>query len=102
MGLRPQPFLDVLNTSTERFVARAKFASGQGSSDDARVRVVVRQLPRVAVAIADNPGVLQLAPNAVPVQPPSQPGQPFQQQPIQKMPARAAFPLMPVQPKVNP
>jgi NADH-quinone oxidoreductase subunit M len=52
MGLRPQPFLDVLNTSTERFVARAKFASGEGPADDAKVRVYVRQLPKVAVADA--------------------------------------------------
>ncbi|HEY1087343.1 MAG TPA: NADH-quinone oxidoreductase subunit M [Archangium sp.] len=49
MGLRPQPFLDVLNTSTERYVARAQYAAGQGS-DDAKVRVIVRQLPRTAVA----------------------------------------------------
>ncbi|HEY0882775.1 MAG TPA: NADH-quinone oxidoreductase subunit M, partial [Archangium sp.] len=51
MGLRPQPFLDVLNTSTERYVARAQYAAGQGS-DDAKVRVIVRELPRTAVADA--------------------------------------------------
>ena len=50
MGLRPQPFLDVLNTSTERYVARAKYASGDGPPDDRGVRVMVRQLPRTAVA----------------------------------------------------
>jgi NADH-quinone oxidoreductase subunit M len=62
MGLRPQPFLDVLNTSTERYVARAQYASGKGPSDDAKVRVVVRQLPRVAVADSQP---LQLSPEAV-------------------------------------
>jgi NADH-quinone oxidoreductase subunit M len=52
MGLRPQPFLDVLNTSSERFVARAKYASGDGPSDEGKVRVLVRQLPKVALAEA--------------------------------------------------
>ncbi|MDP3151079.1 MAG: NADH-quinone oxidoreductase subunit M [Archangium sp.] len=55
MGLRPQPFLDVLNTSTERYIARAKFAAGDGTSDERLVRVNVRQLPRVAVAQAPAP-----------------------------------------------
>lgn len=51
MGLRPQPFLDVLNPSSERFVARAKYASGEGPEDDRRVRVNVRQLTNNAVAV---------------------------------------------------
>ncbi|MDP2269334.1 MAG: NADH-quinone oxidoreductase subunit M [Archangium sp.] len=55
MGLRPQPFLDVLNTSTERYIARAKFAAGDGTSDERLVRVNVRQLPRAAVAQAPAP-----------------------------------------------
>ncbi len=55
MGLRPQPFLDVLNTSTERYIARAKFAAGDGTSDERLVRVNVRQLPKVAVAQAAAP-----------------------------------------------
>jgi NADH-quinone oxidoreductase subunit M len=55
MGLRPQPFLDVLNTSTERFVARAQFASGQGTDDEAKVRVNVRRLSPRAVAAAEVP-----------------------------------------------
>ena len=55
MGLRPQPFLDVLNTSTERYIARAKFAAGDGTSDERLVRVNVRQLPKVAVAQAPVP-----------------------------------------------
>ncbi|MFZ5441853.1 MAG: complex I subunit 4 family protein [Myxococcota bacterium] len=59
MGLRPQPFLDVINTSTERYVARAKYASGEGSADESKVRVLVRNLPKVAVADAAAP--LQVA-----------------------------------------
>jgi NADH-quinone oxidoreductase subunit M len=86
MGLRPQPFLDVLNTSTERFVARAKFASGEGSADDSKVRVYVRQLKKNAVADASpTPPPLRLpdgirpAPRALqlpPVQPQLQPTTP--------------------------
>lgn len=52
LGLKPQPMLDVLNHSTNRFVARAKFASGEGDSDDRKVRVFVRELPKSAVADA--------------------------------------------------
>jgi NADH-quinone oxidoreductase subunit M len=63
MGLRPQPFLDVLNTSTERYVARAQYAAGQGS-DDAKVRVIVRQLPRTAVAEAAPAQPSMIAPQA--------------------------------------
>jgi hypothetical protein len=43
----------VLNTSTERFIARAKYASGEGPDNDAKVRVLVRQLHKQAVAQAD-------------------------------------------------
>jgi NADH-quinone oxidoreductase subunit M len=44
MGLKPQPFLDVLNHSTERFVSRAQVGSGTTSdSDDKRLRVYVRK-----------------------------------------------------------
>lgn len=57
MGLKPQPFLDVLNTSTERYIARAQYASGEGSSDDSKVRVIVRQLNKNVMA--------ELAPTAV-------------------------------------
>jgi NADH-quinone oxidoreductase subunit M len=54
MGMKPQPILDVLNTSTARFVARAKFASGADASAGEldRVRVQVRSLPAVAQAPA--------------------------------------------------
>ena len=82
MGLRPQPFLDVLNTSTERYIARAKYASGEGANDDAKVRVNVRQLPRVAVADAAVPAP---APTFRPVVSPDmvRPARPFQLQPLQ-------------------
>lgn len=66
MGLRPQPFLDVLNHSTERYIARAKYASGEGPSDDSKVRVVVRALPKDAVADA-RPGAPPPAPTPVPM-----------------------------------
>lgn len=60
MGLYPQPFLDVLNTSTTRYVARAQYAAGEGPADDRAVRVNVRQLPKAAVAQAapSAPGVM--------------------------------------------
>lgn len=61
MGLRPQPFLDMLNPSTERFLARAQYGSGKTdpTTEDSKVRVMVRQLP-AKVAVAD----------AAPAQPP--------------------------------
>jgi NADH-quinone oxidoreductase subunit M len=51
MGLKPQPILDVLASSTTRFVARARFATGD-ETDERKVRVYVRQLPKEAVAMA--------------------------------------------------
>lgn len=77
MGLRPQPFLDVLNHSTERYIARAKYASGEGPSDDSKVRVLVRQLPKDAVADA-RPAV---APAPTPVAMPARPLRLVPQQP---------------------
>lgn len=55
MGLRPQPFLDMLNPSTDRFLARAQYASGKNdaSTEDARVRVRVYQLPAKPLAVAE-------------------------------------------------
>lgn len=53
MGLKPQPILDVLNHSTNRYLARAKYASGEGADDERKVRVYVRQLPALAVAAAE-------------------------------------------------
>lgn len=77
MGLRPQPFLDVLNTSTERYIARAKYASGDGPGDDRGVRVNVRQLPRAAVAQAPA-AVPQMAPEGI-----IRPTRPMMLQPLQ-------------------
>jgi NADH-quinone oxidoreductase subunit M len=46
MGLRPQPILDLLNRSSERYLARANFAAG---GDEKRARVNVVGLPELAV-----------------------------------------------------
>ncbi len=87
MGLMPQPFLDVLNTSTTRYIARAKFAAGDGPSDDRNVRVIVRQLPPPgAMAAAPQEPQRQAAPDAM-----VRPTRPVMLQP-----------LKPVQPEVQP
>jgi NADH-quinone oxidoreductase subunit M len=54
MGLRPQPVLDLLNPSTERFLARANYASGKtdAGTEDQKVRVQVRSLPPKAAFAA--------------------------------------------------
>lgn len=52
MGLRPQPVLDLLNPSSTRFLARANYARSNeldAATEDARVRVNVRQLPAKVV-----------------------------------------------------
>lgn len=51
MGLKPQPILDVLETSTTRYLARAAY--GKPESNDDAVRVKVRPLPRLVVADAE-------------------------------------------------
>jgi hypothetical protein len=70
--------LDVLNHSTARYVARAQFASGEGTDDERKVRVYVRALPKTAaVAAAEAPaqqllGAARFAPDLQvfhPVQP---------------------------------
>jgi NADH-quinone oxidoreductase subunit M len=63
MGVRPQPILDVLNTSTERFVARTLWAKDKDHSDREKVFVDVRDLPPRAV-VAD-----AVVPQAVPAPP---------------------------------
>ncbi len=45
MGLWPQPFLDRLEPSTERYVARAMFGAGEAYKDEAGVRMEVAPLP---------------------------------------------------------
>ncbi len=54
MGLKPQPILDLLNSSTERYIARAKYASGDAvnPAEDVKVRVNVRRLAPETVAEA--------------------------------------------------
>jgi NADH-quinone oxidoreductase subunit M len=87
MGLMPQPFLEVLNTSTTRYIARAKFAAGDGPSDDRNVRVTVRQLPPPgAMAAAPQEPQRQAVPDAM-----VRPTRPVMLQP-----------LKPVQPEVQP
>ncbi len=54
MGLKPQPILDVLETSTTRYLARAGY--GTPDSNDDAVRVKVQPLPR--------PALVELAPGA--------------------------------------
>jgi NADH-quinone oxidoreductase subunit M len=83
MGLRPQPILDVIEHSTQRYLARAQYAAGEGPDDDAKVRVQVRALPKLAVA--------QVSPPASPALP----------TPLQQLPARP-FRLQPVQPQLQP
>jgi len=45
MGLRPQPFLDVLEPSTTRYVARALWASDADHENESLVKVRTRPLP---------------------------------------------------------
>ncbi|MBS1151168.1 MAG: nqo13 [Myxococcaceae bacterium] len=45
MGLKPQPFLDVLAPSTDRYVARALWASDEGHLNEQQVKVRVRPNP---------------------------------------------------------
>jgi NADH-quinone oxidoreductase subunit M len=73
MGFKPQPILDVLNPASERFVARAKYASGEGNIDDSKVRVQVRTLPSsqvaAAMAVPTMPDSAQLRPFIKPNRP---------------------------------
>lgn len=94
MGLRPQPFLEVLNTSTARFVERAQFASGEGTSDEMRVRVRVRQLPPGALA--------QAAAQPRPQQPDALPRPRLMQPVVPTQPIQPMQLLQPVQPTLQP
>jgi NADH-quinone oxidoreductase subunit M len=60
MGLKPQPVLDVLASSTNRFVARARFGTGD-DVDERKVRVYVRALPTQAVVAMAAPTTPTLA-----------------------------------------
>ncbi|MBZ4415200.1 NuoM family protein [Myxococcus sp. RHSTA-1-4] len=52
MGLMPQPFLDRLNPSTERFLARARVGTPGATVDENQVRVEVMSLPSKQTAAA--------------------------------------------------
>ena len=52
MGLMPQPFLDRINPSTERFLARARVGTPGATVADDQVRVEVMSLPSSAAAAA--------------------------------------------------
>ena len=52
MGLRPQPILDMLASSTERYVARAQYATATGDAGQEDGRVRVRAIPMPAGAVA--------------------------------------------------
>ena len=45
MGLRPQPILDVIEPSTNRYIARALYAAAEGGVPDQAVQVQVKALP---------------------------------------------------------
>ncbi len=55
MGLRPQPILDVINHSTQRFVNRVNYANGAKDIDERKVKVRVYDLPKKTVAISADP-----------------------------------------------
>ncbi len=93
MGVKPQPILDVLNVSTERYVARALWAADKEHADRDQVRVEVRELPAKAVAVAEvQPAPAPPAPAPAPHPTTLAPGQPV---PMRIMPNR---PMIPVQP----
>ncbi len=96
MGLRPQPFLDVLNTSTTRFVARSQYAANGEATNDAKVRVLVRQLPRQQLAEAVLP-----APQPLPSAQPTMLAKPMPR-PVQLMPVQPSLQQAPQPVKANP
>jgi len=50
MGLMPQPFLDRLQPSTDRYIARARVGTPGATVEEDRVRVEVMQLPSTRTA----------------------------------------------------
>lgn len=58
MGLRPQPILDVINVSTERYLRRAEWARDDAHLDETRTKV--RVLPLGAQAAVGQPGAPDL------------------------------------------
>jgi NADH-quinone oxidoreductase subunit M len=55
MGFKPQPILDVLNASTDKYLARANFAAANGSADIDKVFITVRGAPSVEREVAEAP-----------------------------------------------
>ena len=54
MGLRPQPVLDLLNPSTTRYIARAKYANGENVSPE-KVKIEnTREMPRQGRVMAES------------------------------------------------
>jgi len=94
MGLKPQPILDVLRPSTDRFVARARYASGQAPQveEDGRVKVYVRPLPADVMAQADVP---QEPPSAAALPSVARPGNTRPPHLQLNLPARALRPVTP-------
>jgi NADH-quinone oxidoreductase subunit M len=77
MGVKPQPILDVLNTSTDKFVARTLWGADKEHEDRGKVLVDVREVPAAAVVAAAAPlKPLPEIPRPVMVQPAPQPGGP--------------------------
>jgi NADH-quinone oxidoreductase subunit M len=96
MGLRPQPILDVLEPSSNRYVARALWASDDSHVDESLVQVRTRQLPpNLPGSPTQNmPPVLGAAapaPALLPLQP--APGTPFK--PTLRLPPRMLQPAGP-------
>ena len=52
MGLRPQPFLDRLEPSTHRFIARASVGTPGATLDESKLPVEVMPLPEKKTAAA--------------------------------------------------
>jgi NADH-quinone oxidoreductase subunit M len=72
MGLKPQPLLDVIAPSTDRFIARAWYARAPDAVPDATVQVTVRPLPPrggapLEVAPAQPPTAVELRPDVAPM-----------------------------------
>jgi len=85
MGLRPQPILDLLNPSTERYLERARYA--MGATDTARP-IRVRQLPNQAFVATAVPMMPMVRPLGTP---------PALDRPV-RMPSQGiAFPTPPAQ-----
>jgi NADH-quinone oxidoreductase subunit M len=68
MGLKPQPILDILSPSTDRFIARALYAVAPDATAEAAVKVSVMPLPPKgaveALPLPQPAAAVQLSPEA--------------------------------------